>query len=110
MQVSGVELQQNGVYISSDKVKVDIGVPTTLLCKIIPSTSRPAPTVIWYIGSVNKQQSTSTSYTVTAAESDHDKIIYCKAYNLQPESQAVVSSKPKLYVRGNVKRLIYFSL
>ena len=110
MKVTSVELQKNGVPINTDKVEVNIGVPTPFGCNIIPSTSRPPPIVIWYIGSTVQQQSTSTSYTVTASETDHDQIIYCKAYNLQPESQAVESSKPKLYVRGNVKRLKYFSL
>ena len=109
MQVTSVELQKNGVTINTGTVEVDIGVPTQFGCKIIPSTSRPDPTVIWYIGSTIKQQSTSTNYTVRASESDHNKIIYCKAFNLQPESQAVESSKPKLYVRGNGKRLKYFS-
>ena len=106
MQVTSVELQKNGVTISSDTLVVDKGVPTTLGCNIIPSTSRPPPSVIWYIGTVKKQQSTtSTSYTVIVTESIHNKDIYCKAYNLQPENQAVESSQPRLYVRGNVKRL-----
>ena len=109
MQVTSVELQKTGVTINNDEVEVDKGVPTTFGCNIIPSTSRPSPTVIWYIGSTVKQQSTSTTYTVTASEADHNKEIYCKAYNIQPESQAVVSYKPKLYVRGNGKRLKYFS-
>ena len=74
---------------------------TGLGCNIIPSTSRPPPTVIWYIGTDVKQTSTSTIYLVTAYEYEHNKEIYCKAYNLQPESQAVESVKPKLYVRGN---------
>ena len=103
MQVTSVELQKNGATINSETVEVDKGVPTSLGCNIIPSTSRPPPTVSWYIGTDVKQTSTSTSYIVTASESDHNKEIYCKAYNLQPESQAVESVKPKLYVRGNVK-------
>ena len=110
MQVTSVELQKNGVTISSDTVEVDIGVHTLppFSCNIIPSTSRPPPTVIWYIGSTVRQNSTSTSYTVTASETEHDQRIYCKAYNLQPEGQAVESGKPKLYVRGNVKSLKQF--
>ena len=110
MQVTSVELQENGVIITSDTVEVDIGVPTILPfeCKIIPSTSRPPPTVIWYIGSTIKQQSISTSYTVTASEADNDKIFYCKAYN-RPWNQAVESAKPKLYVRGKVEKSIYDS-
>ena len=103
MQVASVELQKNGNTINTDNVEVNIGIPTTFGCKIIPSTSRPPPTVIWYIGSTIKQQSTSTSYTFTASETDNDKIIYCKAFNLQPESQAVESARPKLLVRGKVE-------
>ena len=106
MQVTNVELQKNGVTSNTGIIEVDKDVPTTFGCNIIPSTSRPPPTVIWYIGSTVKQQSTSTSYTVTASETDHDNIIYCKAYNLQPESQVVESTRPKLYVRGKVKKLI----
>ena len=104
MQVIAVELQKNGNTINTDRVEVDIGVPTIppFGCNIIPSTSRPPPTVIWYIGTDVKQTSTSISYTVTATETDHDKIIYCKAYN-RPWNQAVKSANPKLYVRGKVE-------
>ena len=108
MQVTSVDLQRNGVTINSGTVTVDIGVPTTLVCNIIPSTSRPPPTVTWYIGSTVRQNSTSTSHTVIASETDHYKETYCKAYNLQPESQAVESQKPKLYVQGIVKRSKFF--
>ena len=106
MQVTSVELQRNGNTINTDKVEVNIGALSIppFDCIITPSNSRPDPTVIWYIGLVKKQQSTSTSFSVTASETDHNKTIYCKAYNLQPESQAVESSKPKLYVRGNVEK------
>ena len=108
MLVTNVELQKNGNTINTDNVEVNIGIPTTFRCNIIPSTSQPPPTVIWSIGSIVRQTSTSTSYTVTASEADHDQIIYCKANNLQPRNQAVESSKPKLYVRGNVKSLKQF--
>ena len=106
MQVTSVELQKNGNTINTgSRVEVDIGVPTIppFGCNIIPSTSRPPPTVIWYIGSTVKQNSTSTSYTVRASEADHDRIFYCKAYN-RPWNQPVESTKPKLYVRGKVEK------
>ena len=106
MQVTGVQLQKNGETINTDKFEVDIGVPTTLACNIIPGNSRPAPTVTWYIGTDVKQNSTSTSYQVTATETDNGKMIYCKAYNLQSESQAVESTRPKLLVRGKVEKNI----
>ena len=104
MQVTSVELQKNGVTISTDTVEVDKDVPSTFRCNIIPSNSRPAPTVTWYIGSTVRQQSLSTSYTVRPSETNHDKIIYCKAYN-RPWNQAVESAKPKLLVRGNVAKI-----
>ena len=108
MQVTNVDLQKSGITINIGIVEVDIGVPTTFECNIIPSTSRPPPTVIWYIGTDVKQRSTtSTTYTVTASETDHNKIFYCKAYNLQPERHAVESTKPMLYVRGKVEKIIW---
>ena len=55
---------------------------------------------------MKKQESISTSYTFTPSETDHDKIIYCEAYNLQSASNAVVSAKPKLYVKGNVYKFL----
>ena len=104
VQVTIVELQKNGKIINTDTVEVDIGRPTTLGCNIIPSNNRPPSTVTWYIGSTVKQQSPSTSYTVTATKTDNGKIIYCKVYNLQSESQAVESSRAKLLVRGKVEK------
>ena len=104
MQVTNVELQKNGVNINTDTVEVDKEVPSTFRCNIIPSNSRPAPTVTWYIGTTVKQNLTGTTYTVTASETDHDKEIYCKAYN-RPWNQPVVSLKPKLLVRGKVENM-----
>ena len=105
VQVTRVELQKNDLTINTDTVEVDKGVSTPFGCKILPSTSRPPPTVIWYIGSTVQKNSTSNTYTVTASESDHDKIIYCKAYN-RPSNQPVESAKPKLLVRGKVEKNI----
>ena len=104
MQVNSVELQRNGVTINTDTVEVDISKPTTLACNIIPGNSRPAPTVIWYIGTDVKQNLTSTSYQVTATEADNDQIIYCKAYN-RPWNHPVESTKPNILVRGNVEKI-----
>ena len=105
MQVTSVELQKNGNTINTDRVEVEIGVPTTFGCNILPVTSRPPPTIVWYIGSTVRKNSTSTNYTVTASESDNDKIFYCQAYN-RPWNQPVESAKPKLLVRGNVAKNI----
>ena len=106
MQVTSAQLQKNGVTINSGSLEVNVGVYTTLTCEVLPSNSKPAPTIVWYIGSVKKQESTSTSYTFTPSETDHDEIFYCEAYNLQSDSNAVESAKPKLYVRGNVFKFI----
>ena len=107
VQVTSVKLQKNGVTINTDTVPVEVDkdVPSTFRCIIIPSTSRPSPTVIWYIGTTVKQQSTSTSYTITASETDHDEIFYCQAYN-RPWNKAVESAKPRLLVRGKVEKFI----
>ena len=88
--------------MNNNVMEVDAGVPITLSCHVSPSTSRPSPTIIWYIGSVEKQQSTSTTYTFTPSDTDHGKEIFCKAYNVQPASQAVESAKLIIYVRGKV--------
>ena len=88
--------------MNNNVLAVDAGVATALSCHVSPSTSRPSPTIIWYIGSVVKQQSTSTTYTFNPTDADHGKEIFCKAYNVQPASQAVESAKLILYVRGKV--------
>ena len=106
MLVTSAQLQKNGVTINSGSLEVNVSVQTTLTCKVLPSNSKPAPTIVWYIGSLKKQELTSTSYTYTPSATDHDKIIYCEAYNLQTANNAVESAKPKLYVRGNVYQFL----
>ena len=102
MPVTIAQLQKNGVTINSGLLETNVDGFITLSCNVLPSSRKPAPTIVWYIGSSVKQSSTSTTYTFTSSETDHDKIIYCKAYNVQSASEAVESAKPKLYVRGNV--------
>ena len=82
------------------RLEVTAGIIETLTCE--PGYSRPAPTIDWYIkDDMNiKQSSNITTYVLNASNDDHDKYIYCKAYNLKEESQGVASTKPKLYVRG----------
>ena len=81
-------------------MKVTAGRPETLICE--PGHSRPTPTIDWYIkDDTNKKQSAMiTTHNLNASNEDHDQEIYCKAYNLQVESSGVMSTKPKLYVRG----------
>ena len=101
MPVTVAQLQKNGVTINSGLLETNVGELITLTCNVLPSSRKPAPTIVWYIGSF-KQSSTNTTYTFTPSETDHDKIIYCEAYNVQSASEAVESAKPKLYVRGIV--------
>lgn len=70
----------------------------TLTC--ITSTSRPTATIVWYIGNTERYRSSgSNSFTFIPTNTDHNMNIYCKAFNLQPESQAVISAAPSLYVK-----------
>ena len=81
-------------------IYVTAGTNAVMTCT--PGTSRPAPTIVWYIGTTIKQTSPNTVFNLNAVDADHDKAIYCKAYNLQGLTQAVFSSRPKLYVQGKV--------
>ena len=107
VQVTSAQLQKNGVTINSGLLEVNVSDSTTLTCKVLPSNSKPAPTIVWYFGSTVIQSST---YTFTPSANDHNKIIYCEAYNLQSASNAVVSAKPNLYVRGNVYKFYHMML
>ena len=92
-----MNLKQGKNHIANN-LMVTSGMPVTLTCE--PSISRPAPTILWFIGKTLKQSSISPKYSLTATNDDHGMVIYCKAYNQQSASQAVTSSTPKLYVRG----------
>ena len=71
---------------------------TTLTCNT--SISRPAALIVWYIGSKEKQRSISNNFTFHPEINDNNTEIYCKAFNIQPESQAVNSTELKLYIEG----------
>ena len=90
----------NNQLTTGEILEVTAGSPETLKCE--PGDSRPAPTIDWYIkdDTNRKQRSTITTYELNASNEDHDQEIYCKAYNLQEESLGILSTKPKLYVRG----------
>ena len=103
VQVASAQLQKvDGTTINGGSLEVDVNKPTTLTCKVLPTSSKPAPTIVWYIGSVKKTESTHITYQFTPSETHNNKMIYCAAYNLQPASEAVNSTKPLLLVRGNV--------
>ena len=101
VQVSTVTLKHNNQQlVTGGELEVTAGVPERLICE--PGHSRPIPTIDWYIkdDTNRKHRSTVYTYDLDANNEDHDKVIYCKAYNLQEASNGVVSTKPKLYVRG----------
>ena len=101
VQVSVVTLKHNNQQLTTGEIlEVTAGRPETLTCE--PGHSRPTPTIDWYIkdDTNRKQSSIITTYELNASNEDHDQEIYCKAYNLQVESLGILSTKPKLYVRG----------
>ena len=103
VQVSTVTLKHNNQQlVTGGQLEVTAGFPERLICE--PGHSRPAPTIDWYIkdDTNRKQRSTVSTYDLDANNVDHDKVIYCKAYNLQEASNGVVSTKPRLYVRGKI--------
>ena len=86
---------------SSDRVTVTAGTATRFTCTA--SFSRPQATIDWYIEGYDtpKQSSTSPTFDLFATEADHNRRIYCKAYNnIQTEAHGVLSEKPVLYVQG----------
>ena len=78
-------------------ISVSEGVFQTLSCT--PDESRPTPTIVWYIGEIIRQNHTSNIFTFIPGMDDHNKRVYCVAYNL-PEYDRVESYKPTLQVFG----------
>jgi hypothetical protein len=99
VRVSTVTLK-DGNSVPSNSLEVTNGEPHTLTCK--SSVSRPTATIIWYFGGQkNKTETTKTStFTFTPEQSDNQKQVYCKAFNIQSESQAVSSNIVSLNVKG----------
>ena len=92
---------QGNTPSTGDTVPVTAGRAVTFTC--IPSTSRPQATIDWYIQDIYgtiKVRSGSSTYVLTATDADHNKKIYCKAYNKVTEAQGILSEKPILYVQG----------
>ncbi|KAL3887536.1 hypothetical protein ACJMK2_027476, partial [Sinanodonta woodiana] len=96
VRVTEAFIQQNNQNITS-MLNVNSGEPVTLTC--ITGTSRPAPNIDWYIGS--QLIGSGTSLTFTPSNTDHNELIYCQAYNIDPNLK-VNSSKPSLFVRVRV--------
>ncbi|KAL3887522.1 hypothetical protein ACJMK2_027463, partial [Sinanodonta woodiana] len=93
-RVTVAALQQNGQTIVNATLIVNSGKPTTLSC--VTGNSRPDAKIDWYIGSEKIGNGTSLNFIPTIV--DHDKTIYCRAYNIDP-NQPVFSDKPILFVR-----------
>ncbi|KAL3887479.1 hypothetical protein ACJMK2_027420, partial [Sinanodonta woodiana] len=96
VRVTEAFLQQHNQNITSTLI-VNSGEPVTLTC--ITGTSRPAPNIDWYIGS--QSIGSGTSLTFTPSNTDHNGIIFCKTYNIDPNLK-VDSHKPRLFIRVQV--------
>jgi hypothetical protein len=99
VQVSNATLK-NGTSTVTGQLHVISGISKTLTCDT--GVSRPAATIVWYFGTQEKQRSTSSTFSLNPQTIDHNKTVYCKAFNIQPESQAVVSYKSILFVQGSL--------
>ncbi|KAL3887431.1 hypothetical protein ACJMK2_027373 [Sinanodonta woodiana] len=92
-RVTEAFLQQNNQNITSTLI-VNSGEPVTVTC--VTGTSRPDPIIDWYIGS--RSIGSGTSLTFTPSNTDHNEVIFCQAYNIDPNLK-VDSNKPRLFVR-----------
>ncbi|KAK3592249.1 hypothetical protein CHS0354_032730 [Potamilus streckersoni] len=92
VRVTEAFLQQNNQNITST-LTVTSGEQVTLTC--VTGTSRPAPTIGWYIGS--QLIASGTNLIFTPSNTDHNEVIYCQAYNIDPNLK-VDSNKPSLFV------------
>ena len=100
VRVKYVYITKNYRNLTTGEVlNVTQGESITLTCTT--GTSRPAPTIKWYIGNT-KQSIIGTNFEFAPQNAHNDKDVYCTAYNLQLEEDAAVSQKPKLYVKGKV--------
>ncbi|KAL3887428.1 hypothetical protein ACJMK2_027370 [Sinanodonta woodiana] len=95
VRVTEAVLHQNGQTISSTTLIVTSGKPTTLSC--VTGNSRPDAKIDWFIGSEQRGNGTSLNFIPTSQ--DHDKAVYCQAYNIDP-NQPVFSDKPILFVKA----------
>ncbi|KAL3887588.1 hypothetical protein ACJMK2_027527, partial [Sinanodonta woodiana] len=98
-RVTEAFLQQNNQNITST-LYVILGDLVTLTC--VTGTSQPSPHIDWYLGS--RPIGTGTSLTFTPSNTDHNEVIFCQAYNINPNLK-VDSNKPRLIVRAAPKIL-----
>ncbi|XP_060607413.1 kin of IRRE-like protein 1 [Ruditapes philippinarum] len=93
---------KDGNSVPSNSLEVTNGEPHTLTCT--SSVSRPTATIIWYFGGQEQKRETTntSSFTFTPEYTDNQNQVYCKAFNIQSESQAVSSNIVSLYVKVKV--------
>jgi hypothetical protein len=99
VRVAKVSLKiENSSRVSS--LNVTDGISEIFKCTT--SDSRPLPTIVWYIGQTEKKRVVGTESTLAFIPSitDSGKEVYCKAFNIQPENEALCSNKVSLYVKG----------
>jgi hypothetical protein len=111
VRVSTVTLN-NGNSAPANPLEVNNEELHTLTCT--SSVSRPTATIIWYFGGQEQKRETTntSSFTFTPEYSDNQKQVYCKAFNIQSESQAVSSNIVLLYVKGisNPKTILFIPI
>ncbi|KAL3887546.1 hypothetical protein ACJMK2_027485 [Sinanodonta woodiana] len=92
IRVSWVQMRQNSTTLASTTLAVTSGDSITLTC--VTGTSRPDPTIEWFIE--NERKGSGANFTFIPADTDHDKTIYCRAYNTNPNI-LVESAKPRMF-------------
>ncbi|XP_060576865.1 uncharacterized protein LOC132734171 [Ruditapes philippinarum] len=98
VRVARVSLKiENSSRVSS--LNVTDGISEVFKCTT--SDSRPLPTIVWYIGRTEKKRvvGTESTHAFIPSISESGKEVYCKAFNIQPENEALSSNKVSLYVR-----------
>jgi hypothetical protein len=96
-------------------INVTVGILSNMTC--ITSESRPTPTIIWYSGQEEKERllnSSNANFSLIPEIEDNGKEVYCKAFNIQPENEALSSNKVLLNVKSTyyqcfLKYTLYFS-
>ena len=78
-------------------INANEGILKSLTCT--SGESRPTPVFLWYVDNQIRQNHSSSVFTFTPQMNDHDKSVFCMAYNVQGYAPAE-SSKPKLYLTG----------
>ncbi|KAL3878167.1 hypothetical protein ACJMK2_030536, partial [Sinanodonta woodiana] len=99
-RVSEVELEYSSQSLRNvSSLNVTSGELVTLKC--ISGISRPDPTIEWHIGGDNKVSGINDTFTFIPKSMDHDKDIFCRAYNVDPKI-TVDSKRCRLYVQVQV--------